>query len=281
MAALYLTKPRNGKIICRLPYYYNTTPVIKTFNSMFKKEAKSSLVIDNDEDIMAVRSYMIDTSNAYAIQAILEMKGRWKTKGGLPVEYSLELDSWGFKALEMIPVELSAFIQERLVITGSTIMDVFMPLWEETGYCPFPKVNTCSLGVTPGENSIMPYKGHPSDAGLDISVVGMCKSIDENTALYETNISVDIPNNMWGMLVPRSSICKTGFMMSNSVGVIDNGYQGTIKVALTRVNPDAIIEFPFRCAQLILVPQVYPFIKINTGKNNGTIRGAGGYGSTN
>lgn len=37
------------------------------------------------------------------------------------------------------------------------------------------------------------------------------------------------------LLYPRSSICKTNLLQTNSVGVIDHGYRGNIKVALRNV----------------------------------------------
>ena len=52
-------------------------------------------------------------------------------------------------------------------------------------------------------------------------------------------------------LVPRSSISKTGYMLANSVGVIDRTYTGNVLVPLIKVDksmPDLIL--PARVVQL-------------------------------
>jgi dUTP pyrophosphatase len=40
-------------------------------------------------------------------------------------------------------------------------------------------------------------------------------------------------------LYPRSSIYKTGYLMANSVGIIDKTYRGILKAPVVRVLPDA------------------------------------------
>ncbi len=53
-------------------------------------------------------------------------------------------------------------------------------------------------------------------------------------------------------MVARSSISKTGYIVTNSVGIIDNQYRGELLVALTKIDdskPD--LELPVRIAQLI------------------------------
>mgnify|MGYP001566265644 CR=1 FL=1 len=68
---------------------------------------------------------------------------------------------------------------------------------------------------------------------------------------------------------------------SNSVGIIDPGYTGTIKVPLIKIDasmPD--IELPLRIAQLILKPYIVSYdTQVHT--IDPTSRGDGGFGSTN
>jgi dUTP pyrophosphatase len=44
-------------------------------------------------------------------------------------------------------------------------------------------------------------------------------------------------------VMPRSSISKTPLMLANSVGLIDAGYQGTIRVAVRNMSPE---DWPVR-----------------------------------
>ena len=82
-------------------------------------------------------------------------------------------------------------------------------------------------------------------------------------------------------MVPRSSIIKSGYILANSVGVIDQGYTGEILVPLLKVDenqPD--LELPKVMVQLI--PRRWYHFSIKEGEKglNETSRGQGGFGST-
>lgn len=121
-------------------------------------------------------------------------------------------------------------------------------------------------------------KKYLTDAGNDVIATSINCKFSENVYLLDTNLTVAIPNGYWGMLAPRSSIAKHGFMMTNSFGVIDSSYRGNIKIAVTKIDPQAELVLPFKCAQLILIPQVLANY-VNYFSTN-TMRGSGGYGST-
>ena len=85
--------------------------------------------------------------------------------------------------------------------------------------------------------------------------------------------------NYW--LLPRSSIYKTGHMMANSVGVIDNSYRGTLKAPVVPVcaHPEG-----FRAGDRhfqIVAPDMGPIrlVRMCTGLP-ASDRGEGGFGST-
>jgi len=87
------------------------------------------------------------------------------------------------------------------------------------------------------------------------------------------------PVHYW--LLPRSSIYKTGHMMANSVGVIDNTYRGVLKapvVALTHATTGFTAgERHFQ----ILAPDmghIYKVLRVDSLPD--TERGEGGFGST-
>lgn len=99
--------------------------------------------------------------------------------------------------------------------------------------------------------AVTPFKGRASDSGYDLVLVKLVKRVG-NTFWYSTGISVEPPSGFYFDIVPRSSLSKTGFMLANSVGIIDRSYSGDIIVALTQIDhtmPE--LELPFRAVQMI------------------------------
>jgi len=101
-------------------------------------------------------------------------------------------------------------------------------------------------------NAVLPTKTNPTDSGFDLWIIEKVKDINSDTVLYDTGVVLVPPPGIYYDVIGRSSISKTGWMVSNNVGVIDNGYRGTIKVALTKVSQDAVeLSLPLRIVQLI------------------------------
>lgn len=129
------------------------------------------------------------------------------------------------------------------------------------------------------KDAVLPNKIRASDSGYDITIIEKLWTRG-NTSLYETGIKVEPDFGWYVIVVPRSSIIKTGYILSNSVGIIDRTYTGTIKVALTKINeasPD--IELPCRIAQIIPQPIInFNIVEVETIENTG--RAEGGFGST-
>ena len=81
-------------------------------------------------------------------------------------------------------------------------------------------------------------------------------------------------------LFPRSSISKTPLRLANSVGIIDFGYRGTLKVAVHNTGPVAYtIRRGDRLFQLCM-PSLAPFQVVFGAVSRATERGEGGFGST-
>lgn len=131
-------------------------------------------------------------------------------------------------------------------------------------------------------DAITPLKANYSDVGHDLSIISIHSIIsDPITKLYNTGIKLNIPIGYYVEIVPRSSISKSGYMLANSIGIIDCSYKGELLVALTKINQDAPdITFPFRCCQLIMRKQIFQELEevsdIETSK-----RSDGGFGSSN
>jgi dUTP pyrophosphatase len=132
------------------------------------------------------------------------------------------------------------------------------------------------------ENSVIPKYAKPGDAGLDLTAVSI--TINDNKTHgyieYDSGLAIEIPEGYVGFIYPRSSISNTGLILSNSVGVIDSGYRGSIKCRFKAIPNTDVYNLGDRFAQLIIMP--YPSITFEeVEKLSETERGDGGYGSTN
>jgi dUTP pyrophosphatase len=126
----------------------------------------------------------------------------------------------------------------------------------------------------------LPTKAHDTDAGYDISIIGVAKIYSDRCKLYHTGLKIAPPPGYYTELVARSSLMKYGFMLSNGVGVIDQGYLGELMVGLYKFDETAPdLEFPFSVAQLI-PRQMHHLQVVKVEKLRETDRGEGGFGST-
>ena len=165
-------------------------------------------------------------------------------------------------------------------------------------------------------NAVIPSYAKTGDAGLDLTAISVQYDSKRNVIVYDTGLAVEIPEGYVGLLFPRSSIYKTSLILSNSVGILDSGYRGSI---MFKFRPDAefwteaskdykafqhdlengmfnhyetaeaeyrdfilytdIYKINDRIGQLIILP--YPQIEFEEVEElSDTERGDGGYGST-
>lgn len=133
------------------------------------------------------------------------------------------------------------------------------------------------------ENAILPTKANISDVGYDLTIIKKVKNLTRNTILYDTGIKISLDFGYYAEIAPRSSLSKSGYMLANSIGIIENSYTGNLFIALTKTDPNMPdLTLPFKCCQLIFKPQI--FINLVESKiplDSKTIRGSGGFGSTN
>jgi dUTP pyrophosphatase len=134
--------------------------------------------------------------------------------------------------------------------------------------------------VVVDEKAVVPTKGTTCSVGYDLTAISVYKRLSERITLYDTGIQVCPPAGYYTEILPRSSLTKTGYILSNSVGVIDSDYRGNLLIALTKVDesmPD--LEVPFTRCQLVLRRQE-DFEMVRVDGLDDTIRGSGGFGST-
>lgn len=135
------------------------------------------------------------------------------------------------------------------------------------------------------EKAVAPAKQHASDAGFDLTCVGVSTVRNECgqvLLVYHTGLAIEIPEGYVGLLFPRSSIYKKSLSMTNSVGIIDSNYRGEVMAVMrntTDVIP-AIYKDGDRFAQLVIVklPEVEGFVEAE--ELSETERGIAGFGST-
>jgi deoxyuridine 5'-triphosphate nucleotidohydrolase len=140
------------------------------------------------------------------------------------------------------------------------------------------------------DEAVIPSKARYSDAGYDLTIIKEYKRLTSNTIIYDTGIKLEIPNGYYVEIVPRSSISKSGYILANNVGIIDQGYRGNLYIALAKINdemPD--LTLPYKCCQMIVKKQVYSkLVYSGSGGSGGSSdsaignssRGTGAFGST-
>ena len=187
--------------------------------------------------------------------------------------------------------EMKLFNLDQIVYSGVNVVDLLGIIYNNSRiiskskhYTEFVKLlknEIPSVKVVKIDNSaIIPTKANFSDVGHDVSIIGIHKKINARTSMYKTGIKLDIPVGYYVEIAPRSSIIKSGYMLANSIGIIDCSYKGELFVALTKIDDESPdITFPFKCVQLITRKQIFSDMiesyDIETSK-----RDNGGFGSS-
>ena len=125
--------------------------------------------------------------------------------------------------------------------------------------------------------AIMPTRGHPTDAGLDLySPVDLWLHPGHHRVI-DTGVHVEIPQGCVGLITSKSGLMKLGI---TSRGTIDCGYTGTIKAVLYNHGKEGIeIRRGHKITQLVVLPIVIPEIEV-VDELQTTERGDAGFGST-
>lgn len=134
--------------------------------------------------------------------------------------------------------------------------------------------------IKKNETALDLYKSRGSDVGFDIFLTSAVYKKGD-IVKYDTGISLDCTIGYYIEMVPRSSLFeKSGYIQTNSVGIIDPNYRGNLMVVLKKLD-DSIpeIELPFKYGQLIL--RQYNLASVSYVKElNKTVRNAEGFGSS-
>lgn len=137
----------------------------------------------------------------------------------------------------------------------------------------------------------MPKKANLTDAGFDIC------STDSGNATYSddgyiryieygTGLQLEPMNYVHMFLLPRSSIRNKDLILANSIGLIDNGYRGEVKVVFRPsfrtkdMNELSLYSIGERIAQLVPFRESIEYYFVESFTFNESDRGSGGFGST-
>lgn len=148
--------------------------------------------------------------------------------------------------------------------------------------------------------AVIPTYAKPGDAGMDLIATSINNDSDDYIE-YGTGLAIEIPEGYVGLVFPRSSNSKKDLLLCNSVGVIDSGYRGEIKLRFKRspkyqyytfkrflkfiteilIEPITYKEYEVgdKVGQIMILP--IPFVEfIEVDELSQTERGNGGFGST-
>lgn len=151
-----------------------------------------------------------------------------------------------------------------------------------------------AIKVKLADGATMPRRAHDSDVGYDVTIyeidITVAGEFDERDPLIDyviidTGVAIEPPHGYHIEVVPNSRICKIGFIMPNSPGIIDPDYRGTIKIFLRTIEPvtldqaDSLFQKGKVCGQLIIRKTEHiPMVQVD--ELSETERGTGGFGST-
>lgn len=130
----------------------------------------------------------------------------------------------------------------------------------------------------------IPYKTYDEDFCYDCVAVS-CEEVAPNVYKYGLGLAFQIQDDEQDLILsiglrPRSSVWKTGMVLSNCVGTIDQLYTGEVAAVFYHVMPNMPkYEVGDRIGQ-IYIDFTTPIEFVETDTLADTARGAGGYGHT-
>lgn len=129
------------------------------------------------------------------------------------------------------------------------------------------------------EGAFAPARAHDVDAGMDILSPRdiLIPALDSRT--IDTGVHIEIPDGYAGFLKSKSGLNVNHGITSE--GVIDAGYQGSIRVKLYNHSREGyMVHRQDKISQLVILPVLLDDIEIVDAFDVETERGANGFGST-
>jgi len=129
------------------------------------------------------------------------------------------------------------------------------------------------------QNAYLPYKATSGSLGFDLYTINDIVLEPFVPAVIHTGIAIEPPEGFGVEIRDRSSLGIKGIKYLG--GEVDNDYRGEIKVILINLTKSVqYLKKGDRVAQLI-PRKIYDFNIAEVGELTSTLRGSGGFGSTN
>jgi dUTP diphosphatase len=128
----------------------------------------------------------------------------------------------------------------------------------------------------------LPAYMSPGAAGMDLMAdVEAVELAPGARALVATGVAIALPAGYEGQVRPRSGLAvRQGLTVLNAPGTIDSDYRGEVQVLLVNLGHEVVtVRRGDRIAQLVVAP-VTRVVWSESTTLEGTVRGAGGFGST-
>jgi dUTP pyrophosphatase len=136
--------------------------------------------------------------------------------------------------------------------------------------------------LRPSELPLPSYQT-PHAAGMDLlaDVEGEVTLASLERRLVPTGLAIELPVGFEAQVRPRSGLAlKQGLTCLNSPGTIDADYRGEVQVLLANLSAQpVVIRRGDRIAQLVVAPVAHATWQ-EVDALSGSLRGAGGFGST-
>lgn len=126
-----------------------------------------------------------------------------------------------------------------------------------------------------------PERANEGDAGFDLKAISVTYPSGSAGVYVEicTGIAFEIPKGYTGLVFPRSSISNTKHFLRNSVGVIDSGYRGEIKLRFSVDDSRTTYGVGDKVAQIVFLK--LPSVELTEVKELSlSQRSSGGFGSS-
>lgn len=180
----------------------------------------------------------------------------------------------------------------KVDMTKDSVSMYNLPDYSTPGSAAIDLVCTQDVTVYPGETKLIP-------TGLAVWIGSDSKYPDGHYSIVNRKTWYHEVFSVAGLILPRSGLGNKGLILGNTVGLIDEDYQGELMVSAWNRNDDEKIntinsngepdwEYKHqidlfkgdRFAQLLFFPVIKPKFEVVEEFSNKTERSQGGFGST-
>lgn len=131
------------------------------------------------------------------------------------------------------------------------------------------------------EEAILPKIAKQGDAGADIFAIEDTTILPHQTVVVKTGLAIELPQGTEALIRPTSgNALKTGTILPNSPGTIDEGYRGEVGVIMRNLNDSPITILKGKKIAQMCIREVPTISFIETDELSDSERGDTGYGST-